>query len=62
MAARPEDEKQAQLLYTSPELRQFIHPYTVSSKERAQESLAVHPAEGYGDYHQQFIKLASTGS
>lgn len=62
MAARAEDEKQAQLLYPSPQLTQFIHPYNASCKERAQESLAAHPAEGYGDYHQQFIKLASNGS
>lgn len=62
MAARTKDEKEAQLLYLSPELTQFIYPYTASSKERAQESLVAHPAEGYGDYHQQFIKLASIGS
>lgn len=62
MAARTEDEKQAQHLSPSPELTEFTHRYTASSKERAQENLAAHPAKGYGDYHQQFIKLASIGS
>lgn len=61
MAVQAEDIKQAQLLYSSPELTQCIHLFTAFSKKWAQEHLAALSGEGDRDYHQQSIKKASTG-